>query len=52
MECFFVDEAENVGVSRSCLSALVRAGEHERLARGVYSKPGEANISQFEAVVL
>ena len=49
---FSVDEAEKIGVSRSRLSALVRAGELERLARGVYSKPGEADISQFEAVVL
>lgn len=49
---FSVDEAEKIGVSRSRLSALVKVGELERLARGVYSKPGEADISLFEAVVL
>lgn len=49
---YTIKEAEHCGVSRVQLSKLVRNGELERLARGVYATLGAGNVSMVEAVVL
>ena len=49
---FTVDEGMSCGLSRTRLSALVREGRLERLARGVYAEAGAGNVSMVEAAVL
>lgn len=49
---FTTKEAEACGISRTALGALARNGAVERLARGVYAKPGDANAPMLEAAVL
>lgn len=49
---FTTEEAAACGISRTRLGLLVEQGHVERLARGVYARPGIGNVPMIEAAIL